>query len=764
MPTPTRASNRSRRGLLALALALLALAPAAAPASAAAALVSDEFDGSALDTETWSFVDPIGDATLELDGATAAISLPEGSSHDLWDGREHAPRLVQPAPDVDFEVEAGFASAVSAAYQLQGIVVEQDAGDHVRVEINHDGKQTKVFAATSVDGKSTTRHWAAVGDDTRHLRLARAGSTWTLRHSADGAAWTTAAVFDHALTVRRIGPFAGNVGWPPPAFTARVDHFRVLSQATPAETTDPSDGDDGSGGGETFTGDEFDGSALDAAWRVYDPVGDASVSMADGRLSVGVPAGVSHDLWRGALRSPRVLRAAPDGDFEIEAKYDGAATETIQSQGLIAQADRDDFVRFDVYHANGATRAFAATFVDGEPTTRANVSVPGGAPVRLRMRRTGSTWTLLRSADGSTWTEVASFDFPLAVAEVGVFALNAGSSPPAFTALVDHFRILGEETAEEPPPAEEPSGGPAIRVWHGEPQRFGDIGFPQRWLNVLGRADDPDGVAEISYRLDGGPATALVHDPAENARIDEPGDFNVQLDRTAIAPGTHVLTLTAVDGVGNVSERSVDLEVGPERTWPLPFETDWTLGLQRTAQVVDGHWKVEGGSARTVEPGYDRTIALGAESWAGLDVTVPVTIHSFEAGAPHSGVGVATGWRGHEGGKTEPWTGWPLGGFCFYYKTWEGGSHSLYLFYYGWPPYDSGTGRDWIELGVPYVFRMRTEPIDAQSSRYSCKVWRAGDPEPSEWAVSEIMDRRDGSVLLVADYADVTFGKVSVTP
>jgi hypothetical protein len=205
--------------------------------------------------------------------------------------------------------------------------------------------------------------------------------------------------------------------------------------------------------------------------------------------------------------------------------------------------------------------------------------------------------------------------------------------------------------------------------------------------------------------------------------------------------------------------------VGTQKTWPLPYETNWAGGIQNTAQVVDGLWAPAGDGVRTVEPGYDRTIALGAESWAGVDVTVPVTIHSLDWNAPHSGVGVATGWRGHEGGGTLPSEGWPLGGFCFYYRTGGGGAgHELYLFWYGWPPYESDNVKDWIQLGTPYMFRMKTEPLDAQNSRYSCKVWRASDPEPSRWGVSQVMARRDGSVLLVADYADVTFGRVRVTP
>ena len=68
---------------------------------------------------------------------------------------------------------------------------------------------------------------------------------------------------------------------------------------------------------------------------------------------------------------------------------------------------------------------------------------------------------------------------------------------------------------------------------------------------------------------------------------------------------------------------------------------------------------------------------------------------------------------------------------------------------------------NWLEVGTQYVFRIRAEPVDGQQSRYSCKVWRAADPEPPEWHVSAVLPRRSGSLLLVSDHADVTFGRVS---
>ena len=147
---------------------------------------------------------------------------------------------------------------------------------------------------------------------------------------------------------------------------------------------------------------------------MVDPLGDSSVSVGTGRLRVSLPAGRAHDLWEGALHAPRVLQAAADADFEIEAKYDSPVGETYQSQGLVAQADFDDLVRFDVYSAGGETRLFAATFVGrgadgapqrGDPGRRPDA--PADAAERHPPGRSATRWRARagrrRRASASRW-------------------------------------------------------------------------------------------------------------------------------------------------------------------------------------------------------------------------------------------------------------------------------------------------------------------------------------------------------------------------
>ena len=54
-------------------------------------------------------------------------------------------------PSGDFEVEVKFASAPTAAYQMQGLVVEQDADDLLRVGVHRDGDGVRLFVAAMVE-------------------------------------------------------------------------------------------------------------------------------------------------------------------------------------------------------------------------------------------------------------------------------------------------------------------------------------------------------------------------------------------------------------------------------------------------------------------------------------------------------------------------------------------------------------------------------------------------------------------------------------
>jgi regulation of enolase protein 1 (concanavalin A-like superfamily) len=198
---------------------------------------------------------------------------------------------------------------------------------------------------------------------------------------------------------------------------------------------------EGGSGGSVIASDEFSASALDTGiWALVDPVGDAGLTMTGTQASLSVPAGVSHDLWTSGNQAPRLLQAAPDSDFEVEVKFDRMASQKFQMQGILVEQDADHYLRFGSYFDGSAVRLFTASLWAGTAQVRGSRVIGGSAPLYMRVKRSGSQWTHSYSFDGINWQSPHTFSFPMTVTAAGVYAGNAGTSPPAFTALIDYFR------------------------------------------------------------------------------------------------------------------------------------------------------------------------------------------------------------------------------------------------------------------------------------------------------------------------------------
>ncbi|HVR78117.1 MAG TPA: hypothetical protein VMS99_06945 [Acidimicrobiia bacterium] len=183
------------------------------------------------------------------------------------------------------------------------------------------------------------------------------------------------------------------------------------------------------------------------------------MEVSGGRVEISVPAGTSHDLWTNRNHAPRLLQAAPDSDLEVVAKFDSVVDAKYQSQGLLAVQDFDDLLRVDVFYTGSSTQVFAARMDAGTATTLLNKTIAGGAPVWLGLARTGDTWSVSHSYDGTSWTDTGSFTYPLTVSQVGLFAGNHTPSP-AFTAQIDYF--LNPADPLDPEPEPEPDVTPPV--------------------------------------------------------------------------------------------------------------------------------------------------------------------------------------------------------------------------------------------------------------------------------------------------------------
>ncbi len=207
---------------------------------------SDDFNAPNLDTDLWTLIDPVGDASIAIIGAGSGeaylrMTVPAGASHDAA-GTNRSLRVMQQVDDVDFEAEVKFNSLPSARFQMQGLLVQDDEHNWLRFDVQHDGSVLRVHAATIKDGKFRRKINQRIDTPTAGsvwLNVRRDGRVWTLLYSEDGIHWQEAGHFNHALNMQSLGVFAGNhqpkSNGSSPAFSSHVDFIRNTAERGPDE-------------------------------------------------------------------------------------------------------------------------------------------------------------------------------------------------------------------------------------------------------------------------------------------------------------------------------------------------------------------------------------------------------------------------------------------------------------------------------------------------------------------------------------------------
>lgn len=537
----------------------------------ASTIVSDDFNQCVLNQGHWRFVDPLGDATLLATGEGIQITVPGGVSHDIWTTGIHAPHLLQTVNDVDFTIESKFDSVVKQRIQMQGLLVIDDEENLMRVNVQADGTNTRLLAATFTNGTPTVRaNEIITGGAPIHLRLRRASDIWTVSYSYDGSNWLSAPAFtfQQAMSVSQVGVFVGNAG-SNPAYSGLIDSF--FNSAAPITPEDPTrntvpvnivgEGNvartcgnpltltaqpalgwnfanwSGSVSGSTnpitlaisgsqvvtatftpkpylldvhavgggrftsnpnqryfdlgdqvtvtavadpgwiFTGwsgavnstelavtltitgnlslsanftvfndnsgfisDDFNHCELSNQWTYTDPLGDATFYLSGTEVHLTVPKGSEHNIWTNGNFAPRIMQPISGTNFALEAKFTSLLEKRFQLQGILIEADANNFLRINFQHDGTNVRLLAISFANGNPNVRVDQLINGNAPLYLRVVRSGASWSLLYSVDGANWLtgNEFAFTFNLAATAVGLFAGNAGGNP-AHTAVIDYF-------------------------------------------------------------------------------------------------------------------------------------------------------------------------------------------------------------------------------------------------------------------------------------------------------------------------------------
>lgn len=326
-----------------------------------------------------------------------------------------------------------------------------------------------------------------------------------------------------------------------------------------------------------------------------------------------------------------------------------------------------------------------------------------------------------------------------------------------------------------------------IDVWYGQSQSFGSPGRPQRWVNILGSLTNPNNMT-LTYALNGDADKPLTIGP-DNRRLENPGDFNVELDYIDLLEGLNTVTITATDQNDETYVETVILDYTFDETWPLPYSINWSnaASIQDVADVADGLWTIDRNTSTVrAEPGYDRLIVIGDVTWQDFEVEVPITIHQLETrtGSPAypSWVGVIMRWQGNrQWDDSQPsWGWWPLGAVPMYGETGTKlqimGNDLTRLTRYPLDVYNGAEAIDndlVLQESETYIFKMQVQSRPDDVSLYRVKVWEQGTTEPAEWNLeayglprteTERGELKAGSIGLITYYTDASFGNVSIRP
>ena len=515
-------------------------------------------------------------------------------------------------------------------------------------------------------------------------------------------------------------------------------------------------------------------------WRFYDPYdtdgirgnepGESTLTFDGTNALINIPKGLSHDLWKteNSNKAPRLLQATSDTDFQFEIKFESKPKVTHQLQGIIIQETDNVFLRFDIFYNISGAHLFVA-YIDGltdTVTTYKSIALPN-SPNYRQVIRSGNNWTFRYSDDGETWTDAVSFTKNLIVSEVGFFAGTTGGASPQFLSSADYFMDLDKPIDDNDTRIFSRSvnvSPPVINTWYGyATSPSGQPGISQKWANILGNVSTDINLSTLVYKINDGSEQSLSFGP-DRRRLPGEGDFNIEIDHTSLNVGFNQIEIKAKDSNDQISTKTVTINYDPTNYWPIPYTADWgTLttiqDIESISHIVDGLWTLTNDGIRTAQTGYDRTIAIGDETWPthNYEVTVPFTLHS-----DFSGIGFAVGWQGHEGSYS-PRKGWPIQALAWIRKN---NKTSFNIVTYGglidWEVNRESQEITPLVIGEKYVLKSYSKLLNNGVSQFKVKFWKQNEGEPINWNMHADVPTRDGSVLLVAHKADVTFGNVSI--
>ncbi len=189
--------------------------------------------------------------------------------------------------------------------------------------------------------------------------------------------------------------------------------------------------------------DDFNACTVDPQWQWVDPTGAADYELTGTQVRMIIPPGENYNLGTGGNFAARLMQPARNTDFSVEIKLDTGLDQQYQYQGILIEQDAANYLYFQFFSDGSIVKVYAGSVEDNIGSTRINKTVNVADEMYLRARRTGDTWKLDYSVDGSTWLKAGTnFKHEMQVTSVGPFAgshSRTAGSQPGHTAVFDYF-------------------------------------------------------------------------------------------------------------------------------------------------------------------------------------------------------------------------------------------------------------------------------------------------------------------------------------
>jgi class 3 adenylate cyclase/tetratricopeptide (TPR) repeat protein len=157
---------------------------------------------------------------------------------------------------------------------------------------------------------------------------------------------------------------------------------------------------------------------LSAGWSWHDPFGDCSWTVQDG---LRIRAANQRAVWQPNVSAPRLLRAAPPGEFAVQTICGPLSDAYPALGGLLLWDGRDRYLTLD-QGSLGRGEIMMRVCLDGKDGTIGRGRLPS-ARVWLRLERQGGRVRALCSADGRAWFTAGAVEFPYTEGEqIGLYA------------------------------------------------------------------------------------------------------------------------------------------------------------------------------------------------------------------------------------------------------------------------------------------------------------------------------------------------------